>query len=104
MGYSTLGEDGSLIEGTWGDVGKEDLKGSVVSKYVFGFYWALVVSLGNDFDPESEGQRLYSTAILIAGIFIYAIIVGSASSLMTSLDHVGHLRKRHMDDINYYGT
>ena len=102
MENSTLGDESSPLLGTWGDVSKEDLEGSLGSKYVLGFYWALIVSLGNDFDPESMGQRAYSTAILVAGIFIYAIIVGSASSLMTSLDHVGHLRKRQMDDINYY--
>jgi hypothetical protein len=75
---------------------------TVFQRYVLGFYWALVSSLGNDFALDSIAQRLYSTLVLFSGIFLYAIIVGSASSLMSNLDHNAALKKRQMDDINYY--
>jgi len=88
--------------GGWGNIPLSEVASKLSRRYVYGLYWSLVVSLGNDFAPEDMGQRLYSTAILIIGIFLYAIIVGSASSLMTNLDHNAAMKKRQMDDINYY--
>jgi hypothetical protein len=41
-------------------------------------------------------------SIPLTGVFIYAFVVGSASSLMANLDHKASLRKRHTDDVNYY--
>jgi hypothetical protein len=92
-------EDGT---GNWGDIPHSSIEADLSTRYFYGLYWSLVVSLGNDFGPEDMSQRLYSTLILIAGIFLYAIIVGSASSLMTNLDHNAAMKKRQMDDINYY--
>lgn len=88
--------------GRWGDIDRSEINGSLSRRYTLGLYWSLVVSLGNDFSPEDMTQRIFSICILVAGIFLYAIIVGSASSLMTNLDHNAAMKKRQMDDVNYY--
>jgi len=90
------------LTGRWGDIDRSELDGSLSRRYTLGLYWSLVVSLGNDFSPEDMTQRVFSICILVAGIFLYAIIVGSASSLMTNLDHNAAMKKRQMDDVNYY--
>jgi voltage-gated potassium channel len=88
------------MEGSWGSW--NEATSSLGNRYLLGLYWALTVSMGNDFAPEDMTQRFYSILILTIGVFLYAIIVGSASALMTNLDHNAAMQKRQMDDINYY--
>jgi CRP-like cAMP-binding protein len=92
----------SEMTGSWGNIGEEAMASPLANRYLLGLYWALAVSLGNDFSPDDNTQRLYSILIITVGVFLYAVIVGSASALMSNLDHNKAMQKRQMDDVNYY--
>jgi hypothetical protein len=59
----------------WGGISPEErsLTTSLAKRYILSMYWTLVVSLGNDFQPENLNQKMYSMATLFAGKRLYCV-------------------------------
>ena len=53
----------------------------------------MIVFLGNDTFPSKPSQTLFTTMILLLGIGVFATIIGSASTLLSSLDASAEQKK-----------
>jgi hypothetical protein len=86
---------------SWGTLRIENMD-TFWEKYLFAFSWSLGTSIGNDYQPDENLQRLYSALICLLGLLIYSIFVGGLSSVMMELNYTASMRKRQIDDINFY--
>jgi len=58
--------------------------------------------LGNDAKPKSDAQFGLGSAMLLVGIGVFSSIVGSLSSVLTSLDAMNNARGEQLNSINGY--
>ncbi len=74
------------------------------SQYAHAFFWAVVVTSGIGWDiyPETPAQVYFTTVAIVTGLLMYAVIIGSASTLLSNLDIVQSERKRKLDEIRAY--
>jgi hypothetical protein len=63
------GESSSPDSDSWSGISLEgaDRGANLGTRYMLGMYWSMVVSLGNDFKPDNISQKMFSSAILMAG-------------------------------------
>jgi hypothetical protein len=98
-GYWFLASGEGFGSDEW--VPPEELSTSSLSeKYAFAYYWAILVTIGNDAKPVTYNEHVYSGFIMLAGIAVFATIVGGASSLLSNLDLPAQAQKQQMDSIN----
>ena len=73
-------------------------------QYAHAFFWAVVVTsgIGWDIHPGTPTQVYFTTVAIVTGLLMYAIIIGSASTLLSNLDVVQQERKRKLDEIKAY--
>jgi hypothetical protein len=74
----------------------------IMEQYGESIYWTMQVFLGNDTHPENSNQTLFTTCFLFVGIGVFASIIGSASSLLSSLDAVAEQQKAQIESISHY--
>ena len=74
---------------------------SLGPQYAFAFFWAVVVTSGIGWDiiPNTSLQITFTTFAIVTGLLIYAIIIGSASTLLANLDSVESERKAKMNEV-----
>jgi CRP-like cAMP-binding protein len=74
---------------------------SLGAQYAFAFFWAVVVTSGIGWDiiPNTTLQITFTTFAIVAGLLIYAIIIGSASTLLANMDSVESDRKAKMNEV-----
>ena len=74
------------------------------NQYAHAFFWAVVVTSGIGWDiyPETPAQVYFTTVAIVTGLLMYAVIIGSASTLLSNLDIVQSERKRKLDEIRAY--
>ena len=70
-------------------------------QYAFAFFWAVVVTSGIGWDiiPSTTLQIVFTTFAIVTGLLIYAIIIGSASTLLANIDSAEAERKSKMNDV-----
>ena len=70
-------------------------------QYAFAFFWAVVVTsgIGCDIIPHTPLQVVFTTVAIVTGLLIYAIIIGSASSLLASMDTAESDRRTKMNEV-----
>eukprot|EP01061_Rhynchopus_euleeides_P023271 TRINITY_DN37949_c0_g1_i1.p2 TRINITY_DN37949_c0_g1~~TRINITY_DN37949_c0_g1_i1.p2 ORF type:complete len:538 (+),score=221.78 TRINITY_DN37949_c0_g1_i1:100-1713(+) len=96
-----------LIEG---DDAKVDFTGterilerSLGSKYIRAFYWSFVTMTGyNNTNPHTQLETIFSIAVTMVGISLFATIIGTVGSLVTNLDSSALYFRQKMDGINDY--
>ena len=73
-------------------------------QYAHAFFWAVAVTsgIGWDISPETPSEVYFTTVAIVTGLLMYAIIIGSASTLLSNLDVVQQERKRKLDEIRAY--
>jgi CRP-like cAMP-binding protein len=72
---------------------------SLTSKYLFAFNWAILSMLGDNAYPGANEQYAFTILMSILGIAIFSSIIGSLSSMMTSMDAIANSRKEQLDAI-----
>ena len=77
---------------------------SFSDQYAHAFFWAVVVTsgIGWDISPETPSEVYFTTVAIVTGLLMYAVIIGSASTLLSNLDVVQQERKRKLDEIRAY--
>lgn len=70
--------------------------------YVNGVYWAQLCVIGADVYPETYGEVLFTNCVTLLGIGVFAIIIGSASSLVANMDQVASDIQREKDQIRHF--
>lgn len=90
-------------EDTWSPPPYVAQANDLVTQYSYAFFWAVVVTSGIGWDiiPTSPVQVIFTTVAIVTGLLIYAIIIGSASSLLASLDTAESDRRSKMQEIKY---
>ena len=70
-------------------------------QYAFSFFWAVVVTSGIGWDiiPSTSLQIVFTTFAIVTGLLIYAIIIGSASTLLANIDSQESERKNKMNEV-----
>ena len=58
--------------------------------------------IGYDIIPTTDVQLLFTIVVLVIGMFLYAVVVGSAASLLSRWDATAEVRQEKMDIINQY--
>jgi CRP-like cAMP-binding protein len=97
LSSSRYGED------TWSPPPQVAQANDLGTQYSFAFFWAVVVTSGIGWDiiPTSPVQVIFTTIAIVTGLLIYAIIIGSASSLLASLDTAASARRSKMQEIKH---
>lgn len=74
---------------------------SMIFQYGHSFFWAVEVTtgVGDDICPHTQLEILYTVVSAIIGIFLYAIIIGSASAALQNMDHASNARKEMIDKV-----
>ena len=54
--------------------------------YLSAVYWSLLVILGQPAEPGNLMEVLVGGIATVFGMFIFAIVIGNASSVITSMD------------------
>jgi hypothetical protein len=77
---------------------------SVDIQYANSFFWAVMVTtgIGRDIVPVTWVEHFVSTIMILLGVLMYAVIIGSASSALSSLDSDSTEKRNKLDGINEY--
>jgi potassium voltage-gated channel Eag-related subfamily H protein 7 len=100
-GYWFLAREEGLGTDKWVPPAALQQRG-LLEQYAFAFHWAILVTIGNDAKPVTYNENVYSGFIMLAGIAVFASIIGGASSLLSNLDLGAQAQKQQMDSINQY--
>eukprot|EP00924_Labyrinthula_sp_SR-Ha-C_P008818 snap_masked-scaffold_2-processed-gene-3.6-mRNA-1 protein AED:1.00 eAED:1.00 QI:0/-1/0/0/-1/1/1/0/679 len=73
-------------------------------KYIHSFFWAVMVTtgIGRDIMPVTPLEHIFSTVIIIVGVFMYAFIIGSASNSLANWDSEKAERRQKLESVNQY--
>ncbi|CAM9952116.1 unnamed protein product, partial [Ectocarpus sp. 12 AP-2014] len=89
------------FEGLW--VPEEEyLDAALYEKYARALYFSLVITYGNDLKPENDVEYVFSNICLTLALLTNAVIIGSATNLLSNMDAGAVAKKTQMDGINGY--
>jgi len=93
-----------LFESDMEKLGKDALavKSSFYQQYMHAVHWAVLMLLGNDSRPKTDNQFILCIVMLVFGILVFSIIIGSLSSMLTTLDAQANAKNEQLDNINKF--
>jgi hypothetical protein len=62
----------------------------------------MLAFVGSDTQPKSKGEYIFQVMAMGMGVFLIAAIVGSASSVLLSMDATQERRKQHCDQMHSF--
>ena len=62
----------------------------------------ITTGIGRDIMPVTFAEHIFSTAMIVIGVLMYAVIIGSASSALANLDSGNAERRQKMEAIKQY--
>jgi hypothetical protein len=76
------------------------------TQYAQAFFWAVMVTtgVGKDINPQSQVETAFTISVIAVGIIAYALVIGSLSSAIQSMDHKSHAHNQQMERINHFMT
>ena len=76
----------------------------LTTQYMWAFYWAVsaMTGVGYDIEPRTYWQHVYTTVIVVCGMFMNAVLIGSVPGAIENLDRLHTERKLELDNINDY--
>ncbi|CBN74810.1 conserved unknown protein [Ectocarpus siliculosus] len=89
------------FEGLWVPE-QEYLDAALYKKYTRALYFSLVITYGNDLKPENDAEYVFSNICLTLALLTNAVIIGSATNLLSNMDAGAVAKKTQMDGINGY--
>jgi potassium voltage-gated channel Eag-related subfamily H protein 7 len=69
-------------------------------QYTHALYWTSVVFMGNDSFPGTQTRKLFSLGVLLIGMMVNAVVIGSCASLLANLDSQAVMKQQLFDSIN----
>jgi hypothetical protein len=75
---------------------------SLSDKYIFAFYWAILAMLGDNAQPETNTQLLFSCFMSMIGIVVFSTVIGSLSAVLSNLDSGAAAKQEQLDSVNAY--
>ena len=76
----------------------------IMQQYWRAIFWAVAAttSIGENISPRSLTEHIFSTIMILFGLMMYSMIIGSASSALSSLDTATAEQKSMLDRIIQY--
>lgn len=73
-------------------------------QYINAFFWAVgvTIGIGRNINPTTFWEHVVTIVMIIIGVLMFALIIGSASSLLNNLDAGSASRRMKMESINLY--
>ncbi|CAM9312779.1 unnamed protein product, partial [Scytosiphon promiscuus] len=71
-------------------------------QYARAVYYSLVITYGNDLKPENNTEYVFSNICLTLALLTNAVIIGSATNLLSNMDAGAVAKKTQLDGINGY--
>eukprot|EP01029_Cantina_marsupialis_P003769 TRINITY_DN137_c8_g1_i1.p1 TRINITY_DN137_c8_g1~~TRINITY_DN137_c8_g1_i1.p1 ORF type:complete len:1339 (+),score=389.76 TRINITY_DN137_c8_g1_i1:80-4096(+) len=80
------------------------LEESFWTQYVHSFFWAIVVTtgVGRDIIPQTNLETTFSILVIVTGVIMYAIIIGSLTSILQHKDMTNEIRAKKMETITEF--
>jgi hypothetical protein len=79
---------------------------SLLNFYLFSlaFFWGVSATsgIGWNIEPSTPIQVFFSTASIMIGVVLQAVIIGSASSALANFDMLQARKRERMEEINAY--
>ena len=74
------------------------------TQYAQAFFWAVMVTtgVGKDINPQSQVETAFTIAVIAIGIIAYALVIGSLSSAIQSMDHKSHIHNQQLERITHF--
>eukprot|EP00903_Cladosiphon_okamuranus_P006812 g6640.t1 len=91
----------SEFEGLWTPE-EEYLDAPLIRQYSRALYFSLVITYGNDLKPENDAEFVFSNLCLTLALLTNAVIIGSATNLLSNMDAGAVAKKTQLDGINGY--
>ncbi|KAL1503096.1 hypothetical protein AB1Y20_011159 [Prymnesium parvum] len=76
------------------------LDAGVDRQYARALYAAVLMMLGGDTYPTTSSHEMFSTAIMLLGVFTTSVIIGSCASLVASMGREAAAKQDHFDRLN----
>ena len=92
---------GSLIDVlNWGICAELRDEAPWTEQYSHSFYWSLLVMMGNDSFPISHADRSFTILVVLVGMMVNSVVIGSCASLLANLDTSAVQKQQQFDAIN----
>jgi CRP-like cAMP-binding protein len=75
---------------------------TLTEKYSAAFYWAVLAMLGDNAQPETKAQLLFSIFMSMIGIVVFSTVIGSLSAVLSNLDSGAAAKQDQLDSVNAY--
>ncbi|XP_031416095.1 cyclic nucleotide gated channel subunit alpha 1a isoform X2 [Clupea harengus] len=82
----------------------EDEYGELLTKYAYSLYWSTMTmtTIGEMPPPEVDSEFFFHTADFLAGVFIFATIVGNVASMISNMNAARANFQARIDNIKQY--
>uniref|UniRef100_A0AAY4C2U2 Cyclic nucleotide-binding domain-containing protein n=2 Tax=Denticeps clupeoides TaxID=299321 RepID=A0AAY4C2U2_9TELE len=82
----------------------EDEFGELLTKYAFSLYWSTMTltTIGEMPPPEHDSEFFFHTVDFLAGVFIFATIVGNVATMITNMNAARAKFQARIDNIKQY--
>jgi hypothetical protein len=71
-------------------------------KDFYAMHYSMLAFVGSDTKPTHKGEYIFQIVSMGIGVFLIAAIVGSASSVLLSMDATQERRKQHSDQMHSF--
>jgi voltage-gated potassium channel len=75
---------------------------TLADKYAYAFYWAILAMLGDNAEPETNSQLMFSCFMSMIGIVVFSTVIGSLSAVLSNLDSGAAAKQEQLDSVNAY--
>jgi voltage-gated potassium channel len=89
----------------WLALAAERIPGDPVTRYLSAFHWVIetLTSVGfGEIVPTTNGQRLYSIIIMLAGVGVYGYVIGSMAGILAKRDPAKNQYFNHLDQLSAF--
>ena len=73
-------------------------------KYLFALYWAVAMTtgIGGNGKPLNGAEMLYTTIVIIVGIFMIPVVIGNFASILANIDAANALKRERVASVTSY--
>ena len=73
-------------------------------KYAQALFWAVEVTtgIGDDIIPKTQLEVSFTSSMVVVGLMMYSLIIGSASSALANMDSTATQRRQTLDKVSAY--
>lgn len=75
----------------------------IYQQYCFGFYFSIATMTGyGGFLPVTDTEALYTFILVLIGIAVFVVVIGTVGSIITNMDITGSNHRSKMEAVNHH--